>query len=324
METVSEGKTGGKTISHYAGPGGALTWTSEGPEKWSRNIPGIDGSLCATQTSGSAPVLQLHDLQGNVIATAGLGESEMKLLSTYNSTEYGVPQPGTTPPKYAWLGAVGISSEPTLSAGTATQSGATYVPQVARDLQTAGVIPPGAFPNGQSGTQYTATISVGALASASAEATRIFNATEAERQAAKQREAEEKTCAIASECVEPGEGEVVDPSVLLTSRQSEALAYGLRYGGKVLEEAVRKVPVANVLVKIIVELGSAIATELAEGLEVCYTAINSYVKANARCKVYINLLFDVFPTSWGVETCFAKAYKRRNKVHYTYPYCTKA
>ena len=50
----------------------------------------------------------------------------------------------------------------------------------------------------------------------------------------------------------PEEGEVVDPSILLTSRQSKALAYGLRYGGKVLEEAVRKVPVAGVLVKIIV------------------------------------------------------------------------
>lgn len=136
-------------ISPYAGAGGSPTWTSEGTEKWSRNIPGIDGSLCATQTSSSTPILQLHDLQGNVVATAALNESETKLLSTYNSTEFGVPSEGKTPPQYAWLGATGLTTETTFGTGIATQAGATYVPQIARDLQTAPIIPPGAFPNGQ-------------------------------------------------------------------------------------------------------------------------------------------------------------------------------
>ncbi len=112
METISEGKTSSKVISHYAGPGGALTWTSEGTEKWTRNIPGIDGTLDAIQEAGKAPVLQLHDLEGNIVGTVEDSESATKLLSTYNSTEFGVPQAGTTPPKYAWLGATGVSSEP--------------------------------------------------------------------------------------------------------------------------------------------------------------------------------------------------------------------
>ena len=55
----------------------------------------------------------------------------------------------TTPPKYAWLGATDLSTEPAQASGTITQGGAAYVPQIADDLQTAPVVPPGAFPNGQ-------------------------------------------------------------------------------------------------------------------------------------------------------------------------------
>ena len=100
-------------ISHYAGSGNALTWTSEGSEKWTRNVSGIDGTLDAVQTSTGTIELQLHDLQGDIVGTVNDSESETKLHSTY-STEFGVPQPGTTPPKYAWLGAAGISTEPPL------------------------------------------------------------------------------------------------------------------------------------------------------------------------------------------------------------------
>jgi YD repeat-containing protein len=145
-ETVSSGKTAATAINHYAGPGEALTWASEGAEKWTRNIPGLDGALDAIQTNAGTPVLQLHDLQGNIVATVKDSETETKPGSTYNSTEFGVPQPGTTPPKYAWLGANGLATE--LSSGVATKGGASYVPQVARNLQTAAIVPPGAFPNG--------------------------------------------------------------------------------------------------------------------------------------------------------------------------------
>jgi YD repeat-containing protein len=193
LETVSEGKTAAKVVSHYAGPGGALTWTSEGSEQWTRNIPGVDGTLTATQASGSSPVLQLHDLQGNTVATAALSETETKLLSIYNSTEFGVPQPGTTPPEYAWLGATGVATEIALSSGITTQSGASYVPQVARSLQTFAVIPPGAFPNGSSsGTQYTATLSAASLASAEAQGAKIVQEIRAAEQKAHEEEIAEQ------------------------------------------------------------------------------------------------------------------------------------
>ncbi len=140
------GETKTVSISHYGGQGEALTWTDEGGGKWTRNVPGIDGALAAIQSSSGTTVLQLHDLQGNIVATAGLSETETKLLSTFNSTEYGVPIEGKTPPKYAWFGATGVTTE--FATGISTQGGLSYVPQIARDLQTAQVMPPGAFPNG--------------------------------------------------------------------------------------------------------------------------------------------------------------------------------
>jgi hypothetical protein len=155
-ETVSEGPTKATVINHYAGPGEAVSWISEGSEKWTREIPGIDGTLSATQANGQAVVLQLHDLQGNIVAEAAVSETETKLIKTYNSTEFGVPTTGS-PPKYSWLGAVGLATE--LPTGATTSGGDGYVPQLGRALQTQGVVPPGAFPNGgYTGAPYTTSL----------------------------------------------------------------------------------------------------------------------------------------------------------------------
>jgi hypothetical protein len=55
------------------------------------------------------------------------------LASTYNSTEFGVPQPGTTPPKYAWLGANGLASDEDDQhiCVLAVAGGADYIPSIA-------------------------------------------------------------------------------------------------------------------------------------------------------------------------------------------------
>jgi hypothetical protein len=76
-----------------------------------------------------------------------VARSETKLLSTYRSTEFGVPTT-TSPPKYSWLGAGGLASE--LPSGVIADGGATYVPQIASSLQTQGVQPPVSL-----ATQYT-------------------------------------------------------------------------------------------------------------------------------------------------------------------------
>jgi YD repeat-containing protein len=153
--TAQSAKLSGTTIavSHYAGPEESLTWTCEetgGGEcargtatEWTRNIPGIDGALDAIETNGQTPVLQIHDLQGDIVATAADNQSATKLLSTQNSTEFGVPTGGSSA-QYSWLGADGLASE--LGTGVITEEGATYVPQLAATLQTEEALPPGAEP----------------------------------------------------------------------------------------------------------------------------------------------------------------------------------
>jgi streptogramin lyase len=138
-----------KIVAHYDAPGEAVSWscekvaeTCEGSGKWSRNIPGIDGALTAIQTNGATPVLQLHDLEGNIVATASLNPAETKLLSTYDSTEFGVPTGGKTPPPFAWLGANDVASS--LPTGVITYGATSYIPQTGRALQSEEVAPPGA------------------------------------------------------------------------------------------------------------------------------------------------------------------------------------
>jgi len=202
------------TINHYAGPGEALTWKceeeptkkeceEEKPTKWTRLIPGIDGTLCATQTNSEAPVLQLHDLEGNVVATAADSETETKLLSTYNSTEFGVQVNGPPPTKYSWLGATGVSSE--LSSGALVAGTVAYQPQLARQLQTQPVTPPGAAINGGTAevVPYAAQGSGWSIDANNATGAQDTHEHELEEQETEEREAQEKACAIASECVVP-------------------------------------------------------------------------------------------------------------------------
>jgi YD repeat-containing protein len=207
-ETISEGSTKATVIDHYAGPGEAISWISEGPEKWTRNIPGIDGALTATQANGQPAVLQVHDLQGNIVATAAISETETKVLTTYNSTEFGVPVNGTPPTKYSWLGATGLVPEtPT---GTTVSGGDGYVPQLGRALQTQPVIPPGAFPDGSyNGAPYTTTLEPWVLQSMN-----TWGAAGPEREASRLTAAREKAeeeanlrqCNQATMCPTPTEG----------------------------------------------------------------------------------------------------------------------
>jgi hypothetical protein len=165
-ETITGTK---KAITHYDGSGEAVAWTCEGTEKaetcesggkWTRNIPGIDGTLTAVENGKGAtyetPILQLHDLQGDVVATIKDKTGETKLESTYNPTEFGVPNGGKEPPKFAWLGAEGV--EKSLASGVVTEGATSYVPQTGMALQSEEVVPPG-LPDGSGGQAASFTAS---------------------------------------------------------------------------------------------------------------------------------------------------------------------
>jgi len=179
MKTTSENeKTKAKEtiVTHYAGAGAAPVWTSEAEGKWTRDIPGIDGSLTGTQTSSGTIVLMLHDLQGNVVATAALSETETKLLTKYNSTEFGVPLNGTPPTKYSWLGAAGIASES--PSGLITQDGTTYVPQTGRPLATQGTRIPAPE---DAAAAYAITLAPWVIEGTAAVAKQLTNAEQAQK-----------------------------------------------------------------------------------------------------------------------------------------------
>lgn len=189
---MSTGITNSTVINHYSGEGSAVAWANEGGEKWTRNVSGIGGEVVATQQNGMAPVLQLHDLQGNIVATAALSETETKLLSTYNSTEFGVPVNGAPPSKLSWLGATGYASE--FSSGASASHGAGYVPQLGGPLQTQPIMPPAVATGGTwASGPYAGSMESWAGASSAA-----WGLESSSREAARQKLAEEEALAAIS------------------------------------------------------------------------------------------------------------------------------
>ncbi len=326
-KTVAEGTIKLTTINHYDGPGEALAWKEEGEKtgKYTRLIPGINGALGATEASGSQAALQLSDLQGDIVATAAITETETKLLTTYNSTEFGVQVNGPPPTKYSWLGAGTVSSE--LSSGIVVMGTVSYVPQLGKPLQTVAVTPPGAGAGAAAGEPYISQVSPWSIAASNAAGERDTERVVEEETA--HREAEEKACAVASECVEPEKGRVVDPAILLTTRQAEVLAAALRKGPKEVEALAVSGVIKNFtmeMAELIVQIGQKYMDGMAYGLESCVQTIDSAVKAEARCRLYIDddelgEGGEKITLDWGVETCWGEEHDLAGKRFWTFPYC---
>ena len=131
-ETVGTGKKVADVISHYAGPGQSPSWSTSTSGETTRNIPGIGGQLAAIQNNSEAPVLELANLHGDIVATASLSETATELASKSDTSEFGVPTT-TTPSKYSWLGALELPTE--LASGVISMGARSYVPEIGRFLQ---------------------------------------------------------------------------------------------------------------------------------------------------------------------------------------------
>jgi RHS repeat-associated protein len=131
-ETVLTGTKSSTTISHYAVGKEMPAWTVDTSGNWTRMIGGI-GGFAATQYNSEAPILQIEDLHGDIVATAAISETATALTSTNDATEYGVPRTGS-PPQFSWLGGDQKSTE--LSSGVVELGARSYVPQIGRFLQT--------------------------------------------------------------------------------------------------------------------------------------------------------------------------------------------
>jgi streptogramin lyase len=252
-----------KTVEHYDGAGEAVAW-SESSEKWVRNIAGIDGTLLATQTNGATPVLQLHDLQGNVIGTIGDKAGESKLLSSYNSTEFGVPRGGKTPPKFAYLGAVGVESS--LASGVITYGATSYVPQTGRALQSEAVSTPGLSGGSGAGAPYTMQEEPWNMQGAAREAAEAPGLEAAREQAALQAAA----TAISS-------AQIIDPSETMNRKRARALGEEFLS----LRTAAEVASLLDIPGDIIELIGGAVGAEL--GLNDAFSWLNRAGEKLIKC-----------------------------------------
>ncbi|HTD09344.1 MAG TPA: SMP-30/gluconolactonase/LRE family protein [Solirubrobacteraceae bacterium] len=131
-QAIATGKTSSTITMHYADGGTTPAWSEETFGHWTRNIPGLEGGIVATQSSGETPVIQIEDLHGNIVGTASLSETATGLLSKGDSTEYGVPRT-SSPPKYSWQGGLGLRTE--FPTGIIAMGARSYVPEIGRFLQ---------------------------------------------------------------------------------------------------------------------------------------------------------------------------------------------
>jgi DNA-binding beta-propeller fold protein YncE len=318
-KTISEGTTKATVVNQYPGPGEAISWTEEEDKQSTRNIPGIDGALVATQHNSEPAVLQLHDLSGNIIATAAVSETETKLLTTYNPTEFGVPVNGTPPTKFSWLGATGLATEQ--ASGAANPGGGSYVPQLGRPLQTEPVEAPGAYANGSYGGAAYVTGVSGQSETLGADLAAGAPEREAARLAAARKFAEEEEArALAEAELEatlnapaPGEGgaeELVDPvKNLVLFTPAEAIEYGevlcncsLVHGMSVaIEEIARKIGLTGVGEVFEEILTGGIAESLGKTLLFCgrTLASNSANRCALEYHSYVWLIPTLEPFSIG-------------------------
>ena len=132
-ETINA--SGHTLINHYTDSGDSPAWTDNGDGTWTRNVPGIDGNLAATESSTGTITLQLPDLHGNIGATAPNTSGATGPSATFAYTEFGTPEPGSTPPPVPY-GMLGAKQRSTQDLGGLTLMGLRlYDPQTGRFLQ---------------------------------------------------------------------------------------------------------------------------------------------------------------------------------------------
>lgn len=128
-QRIQTGGVKGTEIFHYDGPSDSVAWT-EREGTWSRNIAGIGGGMIGIQSS-TETTLQLADMHGDIVATAGIGTGITGFSKTFQYDEFGNPKQSETP-RYGWLGKEGRRTE--LASGVIQMGARSYVPALGRFL----------------------------------------------------------------------------------------------------------------------------------------------------------------------------------------------
>ena len=128
-QRIQTGGIKGTEIFHYDGPSDSVAWT-EREGTWGRNIAGIGGGMIGIQSS-TETTLQLADMHGDIVATAGIGTGITGFSKTFQYDEFGNPKQSETP-RYGWLGKGGRRTE--LASGVIQMGVRSYVPALGRFL----------------------------------------------------------------------------------------------------------------------------------------------------------------------------------------------
>lgn len=103
-------------------------WISQGTY-WTRNVPGLNGDLAATESSTGSKMLQLSNLHGDVVAECTLSATATAPSSTFESDEFGVPRQQSDR-RYGYLGSKQRSTE--LQSGAVQMGVRSYIPSIGR------------------------------------------------------------------------------------------------------------------------------------------------------------------------------------------------
>ncbi|MFE0150533.1 DNRLRE domain-containing protein [Nonomuraea sp. NPDC059007] len=100
---LTQSDSAGTATNHYSSGSDSPAWTSEPNGSWTRYLSGPNGMM-ATLGSDGALELQLANLHGDVVATAGISSTGIDSYAEYS--EYGSPrQAAGETQRYGWLGA---------------------------------------------------------------------------------------------------------------------------------------------------------------------------------------------------------------------------
>jgi RHS repeat-associated protein len=127
-----------QNVQHYDDDGDSPAWTQEGPDRYTRVIPGMSGMTAILDSDSGAPEWQIADLSGDIVATIHAGEQG--LSTTSESSEYGVlgDLESVGKQRYGWLGAEQRAAD--APSGIVLLGVRLYNPVTGRFLQTDPVI----------------------------------------------------------------------------------------------------------------------------------------------------------------------------------------
>ncbi len=327
-ELVATGTKTGTSVMHYSGGEGSPAWVAEGPTGWSRDVVGLGSSLIATQTNGEAPILQITNMHGDVVATASVSGGT-GLSSSNDTTEFGVPRT-STPPKYAWLG--GLQRVTSLPSGVVAMGARSYVPQIGRFLQTdpvaGGSSNAYAYSSGDpvNNSDPSGESSAGLsnwLASVNNQIGAEIIAREAAREAAAAAAAEAAAAAAAeAAAATPGEFEGpgwVDPVYkrYLTVEQTEEKAETIRQFGDAMDVLLEAMfPEAKIagLARALFKLG---ANKIGDLLDQCASTISDTPKARCLFEIHTSKFLGLmeYITEIRIGACWWVVWKG-HKSHY--------